>query len=526
MHTGPARLMIAAPSRGSGKSTISIGLAAALRGRGRSVQTFKKGPDFIDPMWLSAASGRGCRNLDFFMMGRERIAAVFPARAGGCDLALVEANHGLHDGTDPAGADSGAALATLLGLPVVLVVNAQRLGRGVAPLVQGQVAFDPAVRVAGVVLNRVRGRRHEGKLRDAIERYCRVEVLGVLPDLPELAITERHLGLTPLDEVPDLAPIVGRIGDAVAQHLDLDRLESIARTAPPLHAVGDDEVVFDTKDGAGEGVARRGGRNGAGPGTSTGAAEGWREAGAPGGAQRLASTDGGAQRQDPAAGDGVAHGTVPRRVRIGVAMDRAFTFYYPENLEALVAAGAELIPFSPLDDPRLPPVEGLYLGGGFPEVFMERLEANVAMREQVRRAILDGVPAWAECGGLMYLTRGIAWGARTAAMAGVFDCSVQMEDRPAGHGYVLLEGTGAGAWPHAGQRLRGHEFHHSRLVGLPAGSPFGYRVLRGNGASAGFDGLVSGACVAAYTHLHADGAPTWAADFVQLVRERGRAAGA
>lgn len=336
------RLLVAAPSRGSGKSTVTIGIAAALRSRGRAVQPFKKGPDFIDPMWLSAAAGRRCRNLDFFMMGGERIAASFPGRAAGADLALVEANHGLHDGLDPAGADSGAALSRLLGLPVVLVVNAQRLGRGVAPLVQGQIAFDPAVNVAGVVLNRVRGTRHEGKLRDAVERYCRVEVLGVLPDLPELAIAERHLGLTPLEEAPDLAPIVERIGAAVARHLDLDRIEALARDAPPL-----------------------------------------------------ASTDGGPQRRDPAAGSGAS------RVRIGIAMDRAFTFYYPENLEALTAAGADLIPFSPLEDPRLPLVDGLYIGGGFPEVFMDRLEANQTLRKDVRRAIVAGVPTWAECGGLI-----------------------------------------------------------------------------------------------------------------------------
>jgi len=347
------RLLVAAPSRGSGKSTVAIGIAAALRSRGRTVQAFKKGPDFIDPMWLSAAAGRRCRNLDFFMMGLERITAAFPERAAGADLALVEANHGLHDGIDPAGADSGAALARLLGLPVILVVNAQRLGRGVAPLIQGQIAFDPAVTVAGVVLNRARGARHEGKLRDAVERYCRVEVLGVLPDLPDLAIAERHLGLTPLEEAPDLVPVVERIGAAVAKHLDLDRIEAIAQAAPPL----------------------------------------------PTDPQRLASTDGGAQRQD----HGAAHGGV----RIGIAMDRAFTFYYPENLEALSAAGAELVPFSPLEDPRLPEVGGLYIGGGFPEVFMERLEANATMREDVRSAIAAGIPTWAECGGLMYLTQGI-----------------------------------------------------------------------------------------------------------------------
>jgi cobyrinic acid a,c-diamide synthase len=208
-------------------------------------------------------------------------------------------------------------------------------------------------------------------------------------------------------------------------------------------------------------------------------------------------------------------------VRIGVALDRAFTFYYPENFEALIAAGAELIPFSPLEDPRLPPVDGLYIGGGFPEVFMERLEANGTMREDIRRAIAAGVPAWAECGGLMYLTQGISWRGRRAAMAGVFSCSVDMDDRPAGHGYVLLEETGNGAWPHAGRQLRGHEFHHSRLAGLGGGETFAYRTLRGSGTVRGFDGLVQGACVAGYTHLHADGAPFWAKDFVALARARG-----
>ncbi len=271
------RLLVAAPSRGSGKSTVTIGIAAALRSRGRAVQPFKKGPDFIDPMWLSAAAGRRCRNLDFFMMGGERIAASFPGRAAGADLALVEANHGLHDGLDPAGADSGAALSRLLGLPVVLVVNAQRLGRGVAPLVQGQIAFDPAVNVAGVVLNRVRGARHEGKLRDAVERYCRVEVLGVLPDLPELAIAERHLGLTPLEEAPDLAPIVERIGAAIAQHLDLDRIEAIARTAGPLDVAITPRAPDENRDSGG--VARRGGLRRA----------------------DRREHDGGPQRQDPAA---------------------------------------------------------------------------------------------------------------------------------------------------------------------------------------------------------------------------------
>jgi cobyrinic acid a,c-diamide synthase len=452
---GPPRLLVAAPTRGSGKSTVSIGLAAAFRARGMVVQPFKKGPDFIDPMWLSAAAGRPCRNLDFFLMGRERIAARFAERSRGADLALVESNHGLHDGTDPAGGDSGAALALLLETPVILVVSALRLGRGVAALVRGQVDFDPEVRVAGVILNRVRGRRHEGKLRDAIERYCRVEVVGVLPDEPELEIRERHLGLTPLDEAPLLEPAIARIGEAVGRHLDLERLAAIARSAPPLATAPE------------EGAA--------------------------------------------------APPPVPT-IRIGVARDRAFTFYYPENLEALGRAGAELVPFSPLADPRLPAVDGLYIGGGFPELFLPELAANRSLRGEIREAVERGMPVWAECGGLMYLTRSIRWQGREAAMAGVFPCDVEMADRPAGHGYVLLEETGEGPLAGGGRRLRGHEFHHSRLVDVPPDQGFAYRVLRGNGAAAGRDGLVRNNCVAGYTHLHADGAPSWAGDFAALVR--------
>jgi cobyrinic acid a,c-diamide synthase len=512
--------MVAAPSRGSGKSTVAIGLAAALRTRGRSVQPFKKGPDFIDPMWLSAASGRRCRNLDFFLMGRERIAQTFPARAADVDVALVEANHGLHDGPDPGGADSGAALARLLGLPVILVVNAQRLGRGVAPLVQGQVAFDPAVNVAGVVLNRVRGARHEGKLRDAVSRYCRTEVLGVIPDLPELAIAERHLGLTPLAEAPDLNPLVKRIGAAVERYLDLDRIEAAARSAGPLQG-----AASESEGGSGEGAEQRG-EFGAWCGEMRCGNSRGRFHGGSAPSTRLdlpPPLPGGGGAADAAVtpAQEKAAAELKARVRIGVAMDRAFTFYYPENLEALVAAGAELVPFSPLDDPRLPPVGGLYFGGGFPEFFMERLEANAALRRDVRTAIVAGVPVWAECGGLMYLTQGISWRGRRSAMAGALACSVEMDDRPAGHGYVLLEETGSGDWPHAGRRLRGHEFHHSRIVGLTGGEAFAYRTLRGGGMVRGFDGLIREACVAGYTHLHADGAPSWAEDFVALVRGKG-----
>jgi cobyrinic acid a,c-diamide synthase len=433
---------------------VATGLCAAFRRRGVEIQPFKKGPDFIDPMWLSAAAGRQCRNLDFFMMGRERMEEVFLEGSEGAEVSLVECNHGLHDGLDLEGGDSSAALARLIKAPVLLVVNAEKMNRGVAPLVMGQVGFDPEVPVAGIVLNRVSGRRHEEKIRAALTRYCDLPVLGVLPRRPELEIAERHLGLTPLKEDPALADRIEALRRAVEEHLDVDAIAAIASTAPPLRAR----------------------------------------------APRI-------PRQPPG-----------RRVRIGVAMDRAFNFYYPDNLEALEEAGSLLVPFSPLHDGAVPKVDGLYLGGGFPEFFMEELEKNRAMRESLRKSIEEGLPLWAECGGLMYLARRMRWKGKTCSMVGALPCDSEMSERPAGHGYVILEETGRGPWPQGGRKLKGHEFHHSRLVDLDPKVEFAYRTLRGSGSSKGRDGLIHRNCVATYTHLHRDGAPFWAEDFVAFSR--------
>jgi cobyrinic acid a,c-diamide synthase len=447
------RIVVSAPHRSSGKSTVTTGLSAALRARGMNVQPFKKGPDFIDPMWLSAAAGSQCRNLDFFMMGEERIREVFARHAARADCSLVECNHGLHDGLDLEGSDSSAALARLLDAPVLLVVNAARVGRGIAPLLQGQTGFDPSVRFAGVVLNRVNSSRHEKKIRAALERYCDVPVLGVLPYRREMEIAERHLGLTPLREDPALASRIEELGREVGRHLDLDEILAAAGRAPALETTP----------------------------------EGEERAGTP-------------------------------SVRIGVATDEAFNFYYPENLEALRRAGAEIVAFSPLRDGALPAVDGLYLGGGFPEFFMEELESNATLRAEIRRAVVEGMPVWAECGGLMYLARSLRWKGTSRPMAGALPCDVEMSERPAGHGYVILEETGKGPGPQAGRTLRGHEFHHSVITGLDGGVEFAYRTLRGNGVQKGFDGIRVGNCVATYAHLHADGAPFWAADFTALVK--------
>jgi cobyrinic acid a,c-diamide synthase len=458
MQAGTPRLLVSAAHKSSGKTTISIGLAAAFAARGLAVQTFKKGPDYIDPMWLSAASGRPCRNLDFFVMGRDEIAAHFARHAAAADLALIEGNKGLYDGLDLDGSTSNAALASQLGAPVVLVIDARGMTRGIAPLILGFQAFDRSIRIAGVVLNRLGGSRHEAKLRAVIEHYTDVRVLGAVHQSAEVEIVERHLGLMPSSEATEASARIAAIRDAVATQVDLDAVLEVAGCTP------------------------------------------------------------GAPRAAHAAQFGAAAVPEPK-IRIGVAMDRAFGFYYADDLEALERAGAEIVPVNTLEDTRLPAIDGLVIGGGFPEVFMAELEANAPLRGDIRRAADAGLPIYAECGGLMYLARSLAWRGSKAQMAGVIPADVVMHDKPVGRGYVRLRETGAHPWPRApGTELRAHEFHYSSLENLPADLPFAYEVARGHGADGKRDGVVIGNVLASYTHLRSVGGNEWAQRFAAFVR--------
>lgn len=452
------RLFVSAAHKSSGKTTVAIGLAAALRERGSVVQPFKKGPDYIDPMWLTRAAGRACVNLDPYLMDAAAIAAALDRESAGADLALIEGNKGLHDGMALDGSDSNAALARQLGAPVVLVLDTRGMTRGVAPLVLGFQAFDRGVPLAGVILNQVGGTRHEGKLRAALEAYTDVPVLGALGRDERLALPERHLGLTPDAELDGASARVARIAALVAAGVDLDRVRAAAAAAPAWTA-----------------------------------------------ANTAARTT---ARPAPRAG-----------LRIAIARDRAFGFYYPDDLQALEAAGARLVPFDTLHDTALPPADGLFIGGGFPEMFMTELEANVAMRRALRDALAAGLPAYAECGGLMYLARSMRWGERSAEMVGAIPGDVVMHARPVGRGYVQLQATAAHPWtPSADGVLRGHEFHHSCLENLPGDAVFGLRVRRGQGIDGSHDGLVVGNLVASYSHLRTGAGSDWAPRFVDFVR--------
>ena len=448
------RLLISAAHKSSGKTTVCIGLCAALRARGAVVQPFKKGPDYIDPLWLGLAAGRPCYTLDAYLSGADEVRAEFARRMAGATVGIVEGNKGLYDGLDLDGSNSNAALAALLGTPVILVIDARGMTRGIAPLILGYQAFDRNIRIAGVILNQLGGARHEAKLRAVIRHYTDVPVLGAIQHDDSLTIVERHLGLVPSNETETPQQRIGEIGARVAAGVDLDQLLAIAAQVAPLPAMVPD----------------------------AGAADG-------------------------------------RRVRLGIVRDAAFGFYYPGDLDALAAAGAELVPISALHDHRLPPLDGLFIGGGFPEMHLDALAANASLRHELRAAIDAGMPAYAECGGLMYLARSIETNGRSAPMVGAIAADIVMHTRPVGRGYVHLRETGRGLWPQPGTaEIRAHEFHYSSVENLAPGTRFAYRVERGHGIDGKHDGIVVNNLLASYSHLRDVTANPWARRFVDFIR--------
>lgn len=450
-----ASLYIAAAHKSSGKTSISVGLTAALVRRGLNVQPFKKGPDYIDPLWLARAAGRPCYNLDFFTQSHGEIQATFGGKSSGADISLVEGNKGLFDGVDVEGSDSNAALATLLATPVILVIDTSGMTRGIAPLIRGYLDFDPDIDIRGVILNKVGGARHEAKLRGALERYTDTEVLGAIGRDAALEIPQRHLGLVPANEAGASDVVINRLADAITAGADLDRFIDIANAAKPSKQV----PGFDS--------------------------------------------------QCPAPD-----------VRIAIARDAAFGFYYPDDLEAFARAGAELIPFDTLNDAHLPAADGLFIGGGFPETHLDALAANQSLRADIRQALAAGMPAYAECGGLMYLARSIQWQGEHGDMVGFIPADAVVGKRPQGRGYMVVEETGKSPWP-AFQKtsIPVHEFHYARLENLAADSDFSHRVLRGTGIDGKHDGLVINNLLAGFAHHRNTAANPWVDRFVNFVRK-------
>ncbi|UUU42632.1 cobyrinate a,c-diamide synthase [Streptomyces sp. NBC_00162] len=470
------RLVIAAPSSGSGKTTVATGLMAAFSERGLAVSPHKAGPDYIDPGYHALATGRPGRNLDAFMCGPELVAPLFAHGAAGCDLAVVEGVMGLYDGAAGRGElASTAQVAKLLRAPVVLVVDASSQSRSVAALVHGFASFDPQVRLGGVILNKVGSDRHEVMLREALEE-AGMPVLGVLRRAPQVAAPSRHLGLVPVAERrADALAAVAALADQVRAGCDLDALMALARTAPAL--------ACEPWSAEGALTGTRGSAPNPAPQTPAGLESPYGQSGPPD-----ARTPG-------------------RRPVVAVAGGAAFTFSYAEHAELLTAAGADVVTFDPLRDEALPEgTTGLVIGGGFPEVYAPELSANEPLRAAVAAFAAAGGPVAAECAGLLYLARSLDG----KPMCGVLDADARMSERLT-LGYREAVAVSDSALAPAGTRLRGHEFHRTVIepgAGATAAWGFTHPERR-------VEGFVQQGVHASYLHTHWAAAPSVAGRFAQ-----------
>jgi cobyrinic acid a,c-diamide synthase len=447
------RIVIAGLSGDSGKTVATLSIVIAMKRRGLQTSVFKKGPDYIDPAWLSWASGSDCRNLDTFMIGTDGVAEIFRRWSKESAISVIEGNRGIFDGKGEDGIHSTAELAKLLRAPVVLVVDCAKTTRTIAAMIKGCIDFDPELNIVGVILNKLGGERHRKVIAASIEKYCCLPALGAISRLADdsALIPGRHLGLVTPAEFENNIRLESDLGDLAEKYLDINEIIKIARNAEPLES-----IKLSPKDKA-----------------------------------------------DPT-------------VRIGYFKDSVFTFYYPENLEALGNSGAELIAISSIADKSLPDIDGLYIGGGFPETHTRQLSENRSLMESVRSAAEAGLPIYAECGGLIYLAKSLKWNDRVSAMAGVFDLELEMSSRPRGHGYTIATIDKTNPFFKTGAVIRGHEFHYSGPVGTIGKQPTCMKIETGSGLGNKRDGLFYNNCFAAYTHIHAEGVGEWAGSFVRL----------
>lgn len=452
----PRGFVIAGLCGGSGKSVISVGLAAALTEQGTRIAPFKKGPDYIDAGWLQLAAHHPCYNLDPYLMTAETIRHSFRQNAAGSDIALVEGNRGLFDGVNAAGSYSTAELAAILELPVTLVVDCTKTTRTVAALLLGCQQMGSDIKIAGVVLNRIGSARHQRIIRQAVEEYTDITVLGAMPRQRHDIFPQRHIGITPCPEFTGANTALANLAKTVRESIDLEKV--IALSAP---------------------IA---------PPPPTGLYSQW-------------------------------HNPTGDTVTIGIIKDAAFQFYYPENLQALELCGARLLEINALSAQELPDLDGLYIGGGFPENSVQALSDNVSFRKSLKQRIEQGLPVYAECGGLLYLGRAMEVENGSYPLADIFPFNFRMEKRPQAHGYTALTATAANPVYPEGTAIKGHEFRYSKVIDWQStDSNFAFTMQRGVGFANDGDGLVYKNVLALYTHIHALSTPEWAPRFIDLAR--------
>ena len=450
------RVVLAGSGGDSGKTMLSIGLLSYFNRRNLRVFGFKKGPDFIDAAWLSQAAQTTARNLDVHLMGKKVVSESFQKHAVKYDLSIIEGNRGIFDGMDAEGSFSTAELAKLLKSPVLLILDATKVTRTLAAFVLGCLQLDPELRVAGVILNRIAGSRHERVIRSAIEQSTGVKVLGAIPKLTQFDfLPERHLGLVTPEEHGRIKKVCDELGNIIEKYVDTDAILDIAKSAP--------EIVSD--------------------------------------AQFKSNKQ-----------------SVEKTVSIGYFQDSAFTFYYPENLEALKQIGAKLVPISPVNDSNLPDLDALYIGGGFPETHAGLISKNETLLQDIKSEAQNQMPIYAECGGLIFLSNRLRYGNEIFPMADVLPFKVEMRSKPSGHGYCEFEIDKENSFFPVGTCVKGHEFHYSTIIEGLDKTNTAYKVLRGKSYSNDREGFSINRVLASYFHVHASATPIWAKSVVNAAK--------
>ncbi len=444
------RVLISALKGGAGKTLITLGLIASLRRRGLKVSVFKKGPDYIDSNWLGFAANSPCYNLDSFLMGQDVIIDSFVRKSAKTDIAIIEGARGLFDGVDSSGSYSTAELAKTLGAPTLLIIEGSKMSGTAAALTRGCQVLDPGLMLEGVILNRVAGSRHEDIMKSAVMKSCGIPTVGSIAKQTFKNFPQRHLGLLPIEEHPAALSLIEQVEAVISKGINLDKIVEIANKARKLEITRPD----------------------------------------------LTSEIG-----ESFSGD----------LRIGFLKDSAFQFYYHDNLDALEATGASLISVSALDDQKLPDIHGLYIGGGFPETNAEALAANHSFKASLVEAVANGLPVYAECGGLMYLSKKIILDEKEFPMVGVFPITTVLKKKPQGLGYTEVEVTGKNPFYPLGKVIRGHEFHYSSVELEDSAAPvYAFRIIRGHGMDGVNDGICVNNAMGSYLHVHALGVPYWA----------------
>ncbi|WP_280770275.1 cobyrinate a,c-diamide synthase [Salipaludibacillus daqingensis] len=449
------RLVIAGTSSGVGKTTLTIGIMSALKQKGLIVQGFKCGPDYIDPSYHTAVSGRKSRNLDSWMLKEQTLKEVLHKGSIGADISIIEGVMGLYDGKDPTSDEGSTAdISVMTDSPVLLVVQCNAMARSAAAIVKGFQLFNENVNIVGVIANQVGSEGHYFLVKKAIEQECQIPVVGYLTKDTNLTMPERHLGLIPSVERGELTPFFDEIGKVVSQTVDLDQIYDISQTSPAVEQQSD---LFT-------------------------------------------------RRQNTPV------------VKLAIARDEAFNFYYEENLELLEAYGAELVYFSPLLGETLPTgVHGLYIGGGFPEEYAEKLSSFIDVKNSIKHAIERGMPTFAECGGFMYLCESMVTSDKlTYPMVGLLPGVISMTDRLAALGYREVSGLKGNFLLNNGEKVRGHEFHYSTYEARESMNA-AFETEGRHGFTK--EGVVTNNLVAGYTHLHFASNPSLAESWIHRCLE-------